>query len=83
MKVTLTAMFIWILMQITIGYLEAQDGFRVFPYLQHPAPEAMTILWFSEEQSPGQLLWWEKNSEVVTTVENSLHVAQQVSLLAP
>ncbi len=35
----------------------AQDGFRVWPYLQHPAPDAMSIHWFSETEIPGILYW--------------------------
>ncbi|HBE40171.1 MAG TPA: hypothetical protein DDW27_03040, partial [Bacteroidales bacterium] len=44
------------------GILTAQDNFRVFPYLQNPAPAAITILWFSEENSPGLLSWWEQGA---------------------
>jgi len=35
--------------------ISAQDSFRVLPYLQNPASDAMTIIWFSEENIPGQL----------------------------
>ncbi|MEW6749446.1 MAG: FlgD immunoglobulin-like domain containing protein [Candidatus Latescibacterota bacterium] len=31
------------------------DDFRVYPYLQHPAPDAMTVLWFSDSAEPGML----------------------------
>jgi hypothetical protein len=31
------------------------DDFRVLPYLQNPAPEAMTILWFSDSDAPGSV----------------------------
>ena len=48
--------------------LKPQDGFRVYPYLQHPAFDAMTILWFSEEESSGQLLWWKQNSNNADSV---------------
>ena len=33
----------------------AESDFRVLPYLQNPAPDAMTILWFSTNDTPGQL----------------------------
>ncbi len=33
----------------------AADDFRVLPYLQNPAPEAMTILWFSDSDAPGSV----------------------------
>lgn len=47
---------------ITSNILSAQDNFRVFPYLQNPAPDAMTIIWFSEENSPGQLSYQRKGT---------------------
>jgi hypothetical protein len=31
----------------------AQDDFRVRPYLQNPAPDGMSILWFSSTDQPG------------------------------
>lgn len=40
----------------------AQGEFRVYPYLQNPAPDAITILWFSNGDFPGQLSWWKENS---------------------
>jgi hypothetical protein len=33
----------------------ATTNFRVLPYLQNPAPDAMTILWFSTSNTPGLL----------------------------
>ena len=30
--------------------LVAQDDFRYCPYLQNPAPNAITIIWFSEKE---------------------------------
>ncbi len=31
------------------------SDFRILPYLQNPAADAMTLLWFSESATPGQL----------------------------
>ncbi len=42
--------------------LTAQDKFRIFPYLQNPDIDAITILWFSEENSPGLFSWWEQGT---------------------
>ncbi len=42
--------------------LPAQDKFRVFPYLQNPDIDAITIIWFSEENSPGLLSWREQGA---------------------
>ncbi|MBT3344377.1 MAG: hypothetical protein HN712_23780 [Gemmatimonadetes bacterium] len=33
--------------------LSGAEDFRVLPYLQNPAPEAMTILWLSDDETPG------------------------------
>src|SRR4051812_21143218 len=32
------------------------DSFRVSPYLQNPAPDAITIRWLSNDNSPGELI---------------------------
>jgi len=40
----------------------AQEGFRVHPYLQHPASDAISVLWFSETGKPGLLSWWEQHT---------------------
>ncbi len=44
------------------GILKSQTNFRVFPYLQNPDNEAITILWFSEEDISGSLSYQEKGS---------------------
>ena len=50
---------------ISSNLLTAQDGFRVFPYVQNPAPDAITIIWFSEDNSSG-LLSYEKQGSSTT-----------------
>jgi len=51
--------------------LIAQDGFRIPPYLQNPAPEAMSILWFSEGSSPGYLSFWKNGTQAKNTLTSS------------
>jgi 3',5'-cyclic AMP phosphodiesterase CpdA len=34
-------------------------GFRVRPYLQNPAQDAITLIWFSNEDRAGKLMVWE------------------------
>ena len=34
----------------------SRSAFRIRPYLQHPAPDAMTIRWFSDSQDPGTVV---------------------------
>ena len=55
---------------LSIGQSGAENvDFRVLPYLQNPAPDAITILWFSADSTPGRLLYREEDDpeEVVTT----------------
>jgi len=40
-----------------------QSAFRVLPYLQNPAPDAITVIWFSGEQTPGVLTFGKQDSE--------------------
>ncbi len=56
--------------------LPAQDKFRIFPYLQNPDIDAITILWFSEENSQGLLSWWEQGTGTKNHV-NSTPVAAE------
>ena len=52
------------------GYLETDTseaglgpcGFHVTPYLQNPAKDAMTLIWFSKENRAGQLTVWKHDS---------------------
>lgn len=68
-----------LILSVIIGWLtaactsEQESGFRVLPYLQNPAPDAMTLVWFSEDNNPGQLFYKKQNSTSTDTV-NSLPV---------
>ena len=44
----------------------AASDFRVPPYVQNPAADAMTILWFSEGAAPGQLTVWDEGDQART-----------------
>ena len=39
------------------GRAPADGPFRVLPYLQNPGPDAMTVLWFSEAATTGQVAY--------------------------
>ncbi len=41
---------------------DKKSGFRVRPYLQHPTGNAVTLMWFSHENLPGQLTLWESTA---------------------
>lgn len=70
MKGAVQIQWVLSLLLLPLGCLTAQEDFRVYPYLQHPTPEAMTIRWFSEEQAPGLLQWWELGSDQEATAES-------------
>lgn len=42
----------------------SEAGFRVHPYLQHPTPDGMTLLWFSNAATPGQLTYRKADDEM-------------------
>jgi len=42
---------------------ESVCGFRVTPYLQNPAKNAITFIWLSKENRAGQLTVWKADSE--------------------
>ncbi len=49
----------------------AQDDFRVYPYLQNPSPDGITIIWFSNHNISGQLSYREDGrtwSDVIASV---------------
>jgi len=49
-----------VILIIYTGEIYAQNGFRVYPYLQSPSPTAMTIIWFSEANISGNVSYKEK-----------------------
>ncbi len=52
-KLFLSVIIVWLTAACTS---EGEPGFRSLPYLQNPAPDAMTLVWFSKDNNPGQLL---------------------------
>ncbi len=55
---------------LLVAIVAGQEGFRVWPYMQNPAPEAMTILWFSEDPAQGTVRWWNSDSTVTGTLDS-------------
>ena len=45
------------LVSVTAGWAQADGPFRVLPYLQNPAPDAVTVMWFSEANTAGQIAY--------------------------
>jgi hypothetical protein len=42
--------------------------FRVFPYIQNPTTASMSILWFSNDDTPGRLTYRKKGTSNDTTI---------------
>jgi hypothetical protein len=63
--VSIALMVWWLLVSVSVA---GQEGFRVYPYLQHPATDAISVLWFSETGDPGLLSWWEQHTGNAHTV---------------
>lgn len=59
--------------------LSAQNGFRVYPYLQVPSEDAISILWFSEEKFSGELWWWKQLTNQVSSVTSDPEEAETLS----
>ena len=53
----------------------SHSAFRIRPYLQHPASDAMTIRWFSDSQDPGTVVLGGKEyfSEPILCLELAYH----------
>jgi len=55
---------------------QAYCQFRVFPYLQYPASDAMTIIWLSEKDTIGYLTYHIKGSHDSILIESSPVLAE-------
>jgi len=51
-----------------LSSLASGSDFRVPPYIQNPSSDGMTIIWFSENDTPGQLTYHKHESTTGTTV---------------
>ena len=43
-------------------------SFRVPPYVQNPAPDGMSIIWFSNDETPGQLTYRAQDTDSETSI---------------
>jgi 3',5'-cyclic AMP phosphodiesterase CpdA len=46
---------VWLLATCSVIAVNLDAQFRVLPYLQNPAEDGMTVVWFSEHETPGNL----------------------------
>jgi len=51
-----------------LSSLASGSDFRVSPYIQNPSTDGMTIIWFSEDDTPGQLTYHKHKPTIATTV---------------
>jgi len=61
------------------GLLNAQENFRVWPYLQHPATDGISIIWFSETELPGMLELRGSGTQVVRNIESAPVLAEELA----
>ncbi|MEN8201845.1 MAG: metallophosphoesterase [Bacteroidota bacterium] len=61
------------------AHLFAQENFRVWPYLQHPASDAMSIIWFSGSELPGTVECREQGTQGIRTIESLPVLADSLS----
>jgi len=62
----------WLAIVILLGSvalsIKAQEDFRVWPYLQNPSMDSITILWFSGSDLPGQVEWYRPGDQGLKSV---------------
>ena len=44
------------------------NSFRVTPYVQHPKPDAMTVMWLAQEAGDASITYWKVGSSETTTL---------------
>ena len=59
--------------------LVAQNNFRHLPYLQNPNSNAITILWFSEKNSPGTLSYGKQDLETKNNITSNPVLAEALT----
>ena len=70
----LSTYYLSTILLITTFCLSAKGtGFRIPPYIQHPSTDRMSILWFSNDNTPGMLTYRRKDAGTPTTL-NSIPV---------
>ena len=47
------------------------SNFRIPPYIQNPAPDGMSIIWFSNDNTPGRLTYRKTGTADVTTIAST------------
>ena len=61
----------WLVLSLTLRVIAADAQFRVLPYLQNPASDAITVVWLSEQDTPGTLTLFAGAETTPVTEETS------------
>jgi len=67
--------FVLVTFVSTIRVSAAENDFRIYPYLQNPSQDAMTVIWFSETNTPGSIKYFEKNTNTETALSSNPELA--------
>jgi hypothetical protein len=59
----------------------AANAFRVTPYVQHPATNAMTLMWLMQENGPGAVAWQEIGGAGTGSGTTTPRLADELSYL--
>ncbi len=59
-----------IFVSVSLSEMPAQDNFRIYPYLQNPSPDGITIIWFSEDSTSGQLSYRGNDSGKTISIQS-------------
>ncbi len=58
----------WVMAVALAGVADGANSFRVTPYVQHPSPTAMTIMWVAQNQGAAKLECWKTGTAAVRTL---------------
>lgn len=59
--------FLWI---NASGWGQDQVDFRIYPYLQNPTPDGMTVIWFTNTGESGRLIFGKMGSDEYKTIHS-------------
>jgi len=69
MSMRLPRVFLLVASMMVSGHLaRGQEDFRIPPYLQNPAPDGMTVIWFTDDNMPGTFMYRENGTGAFTTL---------------
>ncbi len=62
--------FVFLVVLVFARVSAAENDFRIYPYLQNPSQNAMTVIWFSEANTPGSFKYFEENTNTETALSS-------------